>query len=118
MENVEKSNTGPQILIVDDVEANLMILENIILQMGHTPRCASSANEAAKLIAEQLPQLILLDVFMPEMDGYEFCERLKENPVTRDIPIIFISAADSSEDKVKNIGVNATLSLFLFILLF
>ena len=76
MENVEKSNTGPQILIVDDVEANLMILENIILQMGHTPRCASSANEAAKLIAEQLPQLILLDVFMPEMDGYEFCEKL------------------------------------------
>ena len=107
MENVEKSNTGPQILIVDDVEANLMILENIILQMGHTPRCASSANEAAKLIAEQLPQLILLDVFMPEMDGYEFCERLKENPVTRDIPIIFISAADSSEDKVRGFNLGA-----------
>lgn len=107
MENVEKSNTGSQILIVDDVEANLMILENIILQMGHTPRCASSANEAAKLIAEQLPQLILLDVFMPEMDGYEFCERLKENPVTRDIPIIFISAADSSEDKVRGFNLGA-----------
>ena len=107
MENVEKSNTGPQSLIVDDVEANLMILENIILQMGHTPRCASSANEAAKLIAEQLPQLILLDVFMPEMDGYEFCERLKENPVTRDIPIIFISAADSSEDKVRGFNLGA-----------
>ena len=107
MENVEKSSTGPQILIVDDVEANLMILENIILQMGHTPRCASSANEAAKLIAEQLPQLILLDVFMPEMDGYEFCERLKENPVTRDIPIIFISAADSSEDKVRGFNLGA-----------
>lgn len=107
MENIEKSSTGPQILIVDDVDTNLMILENIILQMGHTPRCASSASEAAKLIAEQLPQLILLDVFMPEMDGYEFCERLKENPVTRDIPIIFISAADSSEDKVRGFNLGA-----------
>ena len=54
-----------------------------------------------------LPQLILLDVFMPEMDGYEFCERLKENPVTRDIPIIFISAADSSEDKVRGFNLGA-----------
>ncbi len=107
MENIEKSGTGPQILIVDDVDTNLMILENIILPMGHTPRCASSANEAAKLIAEQLPQLILLDVFMPEMDGYEFCERLKENPVTRDIPIIFISAADSSEDKMRGFNLGA-----------
>ncbi|EOT26552.1 hypothetical protein C805_00652 [Eubacterium sp. 14-2] len=107
MENMERPGSVPQILIVDDVDANLMILENIILEMGYTPRCAASAGEATKLIAESLPQLILLDVFMPEMDGYEFCERLKENPITRDIPIIFISAADSSEDKVRGFKLGA-----------
>lgn len=107
MESMERAGTTPQILIVDDVDANLMILENIILEMGYKPMCASSASEATKLIAERLPQLILLDVFMPEMDGYEFCERLKENPITRDIPIIFISAADSSEDKVRGFKLGA-----------
>ncbi len=107
MENIEKSGTVPQILIVDDVDANLMILENIIEEMGYVPYCALSANEATTLLAERLPQLILLDVFMPEMDGYEFCERLKENPITRDIPIIFISAADSSEDKVRGFKLGA-----------
>lgn len=107
MEKMSKPENVPQIVIVDDVDANLMILENIILEMGYIPRCASSASEAAKLIGESLPQLILLDVFMPEMDGYEFCERLKENPITRDIPIIFISAADSSEDKVRGFKLGA-----------
>ncbi len=107
MENARESGSGAQIVIVDDVDANLMILENIIEGIGYTPRCASSAAEAAALIAESRPQLILLDVFMPEMDGYEFCERLKESPVTRDIPVIFISAADSSEDKVRGFKLGA-----------
>ncbi len=107
MENARESGSGAQIVIVDDVDANLMILENIIEGIGYTPRCASSAAEAAALIAESRPQLILLDVFMPEMDGYEFCERLKSSPITKDIPVIFISAADSSEDKVRGFKLGA-----------
>lgn len=107
MENRSKSEKTPQILIVDDVETNLLILENIIEGMGYIPKCAASAAEAAALIAKSLPQLVLLDVFMPEMDGYEFCERLKANPITRDIPVIFISAADSSEDKVRGFNLGA-----------
>ncbi|MCI9525887.1 MAG: response regulator [Lachnospiraceae bacterium] len=107
MENMGKSAKIPQILIVDDVDTNLLILENIIEGMGYIPRCAASAAEAASLISECRPQLILLDVFMPEMDGYEFCERLKDNPLTRDIPVIFISAADSSEDKVRGFRLGA-----------
>ncbi len=107
MENMNKSQKVPQILIVDDVETNLLILENIIEGMGYIPRCAANAAAAAALITESRPQLILLDVFMPEMDGYEFCERLKSNPVTRDIPVIFISAADSSEDKVRGFKLGA-----------
>ncbi len=107
MENTSKSEKVPQILIVDDVETNLLILENIIEGMGYIPKCAANAAEAAALISESLPELVLLDVFMPEMDGYEFCERLKSNPLTRDIPVIFISAADSSEDKVKGFKLGA-----------
>ncbi len=107
MENASKSGKTPQILIVDDVETNLLILENMIEGMGYIPKCAANAAKAAALISESLPQLVLLDVFMPEMDGYEFCERLKSNPITRDIPVIFISAADSSEDKVKGFKLGA-----------
>ncbi len=107
MENKGKPQMTPQILIVDDVDTNLMILENIIQEMGYIPKCASSAAQAASLISESRPQLILLDVFMPEMDGYEFCERLKENAITRDIPVIFISAADTSEDKVRGFNLGA-----------
>lgn len=107
MENTSKSGKVPQILIVDDVETNLLILENIIEGMGYIPKCAANAAKAAALISESRPQLVLLDVFMPEMDGYEFCERLKNNPLTRDIPVIFISAADSSEDKVKGFKLGA-----------
>ncbi len=107
MENTSKSGKVPQILIVDDVETNLLILENMIEGMGYIPKCAENAAEAAALISESLPQLVLLDVFMPEMDGYEFCERLKSNPLTRDIPVIFISAADSSEDKVRGFKLGA-----------
>ncbi len=107
MDNTGKSEKIPHILIVDDVETNLFILENMIEGMGYIPKCATSAAEAVTLISESLPQLILLDVFMPEMDGYEFCERLKSNPITRDIPIIFISAADSSEDKVRGFKLGA-----------
>ncbi len=107
MDMMDRSGAKPEILIVDDVDANLMILENIIQEMGYIPKCATSANEAVALIAESKPQLILLDVFMPEMNGYEFCERLKEKPATRGIPIIFISAADSSEDRIKGFKLGA-----------
>lgn len=104
---MEHKREASQVLIVDDVDANRIILENIIREMGCLPVCAASASEAARLIGAGLPQIILLDVFMPEMDGYEFCERLKASPVTRDIPIIFISAADSSQDKVRGLEVGA-----------
>ncbi len=107
MKAKDRHDDIPQILIVDDVDANRMILENIIQEMGCQPLCAASASEAAGLMAQSLPQLILLDVFMPEMDGYEFCERLKESPVAKDIPIIFISAADSSQDKVRGLQMGA-----------
>lgn len=96
------------VLIVDDMEINVDILADIIKQLGYIPLPAGNAEEALSIIRRVLPQLILLDVSMPDIDGYEFCALLKRNPVTRDIPVIFISAMNSMEDKLKGLELGAT----------
>lgn len=96
-----------QVLIVDDMEINVEILANIISDMGFEPLSAYSVEEAFHFIKTSLPQLILLDVSMPTMDGYEFCSILKKNPVTREIPVIFISALDTIQDKLKGLELGA-----------
>lgn len=94
----ERDPDGERILIVDDVEVNRMILEEIIEGMGYIPVLADSGEDALKKIEESLPQLVLTDISMPGIDGYELCRRLKNNDRTRGIPIIFISAFDNPED--------------------
>ncbi len=98
-----------KILIVDDVDINLDILEEIIKAMGHETVTALSVKEAIALIEEmeELPQLILSDISMPEIDGYAFCGMLKKNPHTRHIPVIFISAMDSMSDLGKGFALGA-----------
>ena len=91
----------PRILIVDDVETNRFILRDVIADMGNYPILAESGEQALKIVRHLKPQLIILDIAMPGMDGYEVCRKLKENPITRDIPIIFISAYDEPGDIVK-----------------
>jgi len=90
-----------RILIVDDVEANRFILRDIIQELGHQPVLTESGAQALKIVQRMRPQLIILDIAMPEMDGYEVCKILKGDPETKDIPIIFISAFDEPEDIVK-----------------
>ena len=82
----------PRILIVDDVEANRFVLRDIILDMGYKPILTENGAQALKMIQHVKPQLIVLDIAMPEMDGYEVCQKLKGDATTREIPIIFISA--------------------------
>lgn len=94
-----------RILIVDDVEANRFILRNIIVDMGYQPVLAENGLQALKIFPKCHPQLILLDISMPEMDGYEFCKIMKSNADTRDVPIIFISAFDDERDIVKGFEV-------------
>ena len=91
----------PRILIVDDVEANRFVLRDIISGMGYQPILTENGMQALKMVQRIKPQLIILDIAMPEMDGYEVCQRIKENADTREIPIIFISAFDEPEDIVK-----------------
>jgi len=90
-----------QILVVDDNPINLILLSNILSKAGYKVRSCKDANLAFMSIQANLPDLILLDIMMPDIDGYEFCRRLKANEKTRDIPIIFISILYDPVDKVK-----------------
>jgi putative two-component system response regulator len=95
------SNSPPNILIIDDINANLTVLTEIIRKEGYIARPVTSAKQAWSAIDALTPNLILLDVSMPEMNGFEFCSMLKKNPTTRDIPVIFITALNSINDKIK-----------------
>lgn len=96
-ERIEKN--PPKILIIDDISVNVKILEDIVMEMGYEPLCALSAQEAMDIMDKTMPQLILSDYAMPGMDGLEFCKLLKSNPVTREIPVVFITVADSEEER-------------------
>ncbi len=88
-------------MIVDDTPENLTVLRKMLTEQGYRVRPALSGKIALKAIEEALPDLILLDIMMPEMDGYEVCRKLKSNEATRDIPVLFISALNEITDKVK-----------------
>lgn len=95
------------ILVVDDTVANLELLETILHQNGYDVRTSISGEMALKSIEVQTPCLILLDIMMPGIDGYETCKRIKQNPLYKDIPIIFLSAKSEMSDKLKGFDVGA-----------
>lgn len=97
------SGAAAEILIVDDLEVNRLVLEEIVENMGYCPVLAQSGEAALKIVKEAPPQLILSDISMPGLDGYELCRILKSRKKTRDIPIVFISAFDNPEDVVKGL---------------
>ena len=97
---MSKSSKG-DILIVDDQLATLKVLTSILTEQGYRVRQAISGPLALKAVQKSPPDLILLDILMPDMDGYEVIERLKADEGTRDIPIIFISVLCDIQDKVK-----------------
>lgn len=94
------------ILVVDDTPENIRLLSKILQEKGYKVRKATNGKMALTAVHSLIPDLILLDINMPNMDGYEVCVQLKQNPQTSKIPIIFLSALDTTEDKVKafNVG--------------
>lgn len=90
-----------RILAVDDTPANLRLLTHMLTAEGYTVHPANSGAIALRFVQTTLPDLILLDIFMPEMDGYQVCQRLKADERTREIPVIFISSADQGLDKLR-----------------
>lgn len=95
------------ILLVDDQPENLRLLSTLLSERGYEPRGVINGKMAIKAAKSSQPDLILLDIMMPEMDGYEICEQLKAEPKTREIPVIFISAKDETIDKVRAFGLGA-----------
>ena len=91
----------PDILVVDDTPANLNVLSEMLREHGYRVRPVPSGALALKAATAQPPDLILLDVNMPEMDGYEVCAQLKGSETLNEIPVIFISALNETVDKVK-----------------
>ncbi|CAO3442372.1 diguanylate cyclase (GGDEF domain) with PAS/PAC sensor [Azospirillum argentinense] len=95
-----------KILVVDDIPSNVHVLSRI-LKDDHDIYFATDGAKALELAQSRLPDLVLLDIMMPGMDGYEVCSRLKAEPVTRDIPVIFISAKSEVEDETYGLEVGA-----------
>lgn len=89
------------VLVVDDTPDNLRVLNAILTKAGYEPRLLPSGKMALESLKMSQPDIILLDICMPEMDGYEVCDEIKKNPELQDIPVIFISALSDIKDKVK-----------------
>jgi signal transduction histidine kinase len=104
---MEKNNPNSMILIVDDKKENLQVLGSILMQEKYQLSVAKNGLEALKIVSGVKPDLILLDIMMPELDGFETCKRLKASPETRDIPIIFLTAKIEPEDIVKGFELGA-----------
>ncbi|QZZ22580.1 response regulator [Leptothermofonsia sichuanensis E412] len=95
------------VLVVDDNPTNLEVLSNALTSFGYETAVANDGEGAIAQIAYDPPDLILLDVMMPGIDGFETCQRLKMNPATQDIPVIFMTALSDTADKVKGLNLGA-----------
>jgi CheY-like chemotaxis protein len=95
------------VMVIDDNPANLHFLSGVLTQNGYKVRPTPSGSLALKSVQSILPDLILLDIKMPDMDGYEVCRRLKANERTRDIPVLYISALMDPMDKIKGFEAGA-----------
>ncbi len=95
------------VLAVDDIPLNVLLVQKMLARFNFTLRTASGGQQALDAVAEQKPDLILLDLMMPGIDGFEVIRRLRANPETEDIQIVILSALNSNEDVVKGFNVGA-----------
>jgi putative two-component system response regulator len=107
----EPVGSGGRIVIADDLPASLELFERLLAQDGHTVLRARDGEEALQLAASENPDLVLVDVMMPKLNGFEVCRRLKANPATRLVPVVLITALQETADRVH--GINAGADDFL-----
>jgi cyclic di-GMP phosphodiesterase len=96
-----------RILVVDDVPANIALLKSLLVRAGHDVLVASNGEDALQLITRECPDLVLMDVLMPRMNGFEVCQEVKRQPATRLIPVVLITALNDVEDRIKGIKAGA-----------
>ena len=95
------------VLAVDDIPINLVLVQKMLARFNFSMRTAANGQQALDAVADKKPDLILLDLMMPGIDGFEVIRRLKENPETADIRIVILSALNSNEDVVKGYSLGA-----------
>lgn len=94
-------------MLVDDEPANLILLEELLLMKGYTTVSALSGDEALSLARASRPDLILLDIMMPEMDGFDVCEILRKDTALQTVPVIFLTALDDDTSRIKGLEMMA-----------
>ncbi len=99
--------TTQTILVIDDDDTLLAIVDSVLQKNGFQPALVKDANEGFAFIKNQTPQLILLDIKLPEMDGYEALDKLKENEETKDIPVIMLTSKNDIDSVSKCLGKGA-----------
>ncbi len=100
-------NSPAKILVVDDTARNVKLLADLLTAKGYRVATASSGREALNAIDSDPPDLVLLDVVMPEMSGYEVCRAIRSNPATKMLPVVMVTALDPGEERVKGIEAGA-----------
>ena len=103
----DRDYSGYNVLAVDDIPLNILLVQKMLKRFNFKLRTASGGQQALDMIAQEKPDLILLDLMMPVIDGFEVIRRLRENPETADIQIIILSALNSQEDVVKGFNAGA-----------
>ena len=106
-ENQESINDKPLVLLVDDVPQNIQILHQILDMGEYSFAIATNGKETLQMVKKKLPDLILLDIMLGDIDGFEVCRQLKKDPETASVPIIFLTAKVGVEDKVKGFRLGA-----------
>lgn len=96
-----------RVLVVDDLEANGRLMERLLSRDGYSLRIARDGQEALNAIEEEQPDVILMDVLMPRLDGFEACRRIKDNPATRLIPVVLVTALADTNSRIKGLEVGA-----------
>src|SRR5207302_724992 len=98
---------GGRILVVDDVDANRRLLTRVLTSDGHVVFSATNGREALEIVARDQPDVVLLDVMMPDVSGFDVCRELKSNPSTRLVPVVLITALGGAEDKIQGLEAGA-----------
>ena len=108
---IDAPRSPGKVLVVDDEAANVRLLKTLLTREGYGVVTASDGDEAIAMVASELPDLVVMDVLMPKLSGYDVCERIKQNPATRLTPVVLITALHAREHKIR--GINAGADDFL-----
>jgi putative two-component system response regulator len=105
--DISRSTSSGVVLVVDDVPANVELMKTLLTREGYVVFTASNGEQALELVARERPDLVLMDVVMPKLSGYEVCERIKQDKATRLTPVVLITALQQREDRIQGINVGA-----------